>query len=634
METIGVENSSSQISAENVMLQRTKQIVWFVLAALIGNLIIVIYREGPYQAAIVTFLIFCMCFAARFAAKQQYRIAAQIVISVLTFGVLAIIWTSGGLYDLSLLAIPGISIFAAMLGMTRVNSIVLIVCAINIMLIGACEHYGIATFETSAHGFTRAISICLVLMPILLATYLLTGDYRTVLANLKDSLNAIKKHADNANFLANHDVLTQLPNRALVKSRFEHAKTLAERHCQKRIALLYLDIDEFKVINDSWGHQVGDKYIQFIAEACKSSLRESDTLARLGGDEFLVVVEQVNEIDELVVVANNLLNAGRQRYPIEDSNSCVASSVSIGIALYPDDATHYEGLMAKADLAMYHAKKSGRNTFSFFNNTMSENALQRAHLLEDMKEALANKQFFMAYQPIININTGESEGAEALIRWKHPSRGLVSPAEFIPIAEQSGFIVELGEWILEQAIVDCLRFQQAINRPYLMSVNVSAIQLRRGDFTKLLQQLLTKHQLPDNSLCIELTESELFSENKEFVELLEFSRQNTIKIAIDDFGTGYSNLGYLHRLNLSRLKLDYSFITKLDKSEQKQAVVGSIKHLATGLKMETVAEGVETAGELEHILQIGLDRAQGYLWTKPLPFSAAVAFINNQPPSV
>lgn len=622
-------NNILSVSPENLMLRRTTQIIWLVLVAMVGNLSLIIYRGEFSKAALVFMLVACMIYSARLAAKEQFKTAAQIVIYVLSIGVLSFLWTSGGLYDIALLAIPGISIFCAMLGMSRLNVIILILFALNIVLIGLFEHYQLIHWEVSAHGLNRALAICLVLTPILSATFLLTRDYRSVLANLKDSLLTIKKHADNANFLANHDVLTQLPNRALAKERFEHAKKLTNRQSNFKIGLLYLDIDEFKTINDSLGHQVGDNYIQFIAGACKSSLRQCDTIARLGGDEFLVIVEQIQEIDELVVIANNLLKSCKEPYSHDSSKNSLSSSISIGIALYPDDSVSYEELMDKADLAMYHSKQSGRNTFSFFNSEMSQNALERAHMLEDMKIALIKKQFFMVYQPIINLKTGLSEGSEALIRWQHPTKGLVSPGEFIPVAEKSGFIIELGEWILEQAIIDCLRFEKELSCAYLISVNVSAIQLRRSNFTSTLQKIIDKYQLPCGSLCIELTESELFSENAEFLEFLNFAERNKIKIAIDDFGTGYSNLGYLHRLNLARLKLDYSFITKIDQSEQKQAVVASIKHLATGLKMETVAEGVETQAELDHILKIGLDRAQGYFWSKPITFDEAVDYVKN-----
>lgn len=623
-------NNNSHLSEppETVMLKRTRQITWLVLLAFIGNFIIVTVRGEYSQAILIFFLTLCTTFSVILAAKKRYEQAAQILISVLTIGTLALLWTSGGLYDMVLLAIPGISIFAAMLGMSKVNISVLIVFAINIILIGLFEEYELISFEASAHGLIRAIAICFVLAPILLATYLLTKDYRKVLTNLKDSLESVKKHADNADFLASHDPLTQLPNRAFVKKRFEHAKKMASRNNSK-IGLLYLDIDKFKSINDSLGHKVGDSFILFIANTCRNSLRQSDTIARLGGDEFLVIVEQIQNIDELVTVANKLLNATKSTYFHDPSKNAISSSISIGISLFPDDSESYEELMDKADLAMYHSKEKGRNTFSFFDESMNKDALQRAHMLEDMKTGLKLNHFYMVYQPIINLKTGLSDGAEALIRWKHPTKGLFSPAEFIPLAEKTGFIVDLGEWILEQSIIDCLRFKQEIGRPYIISVNISAIQLRRGDFTTTLKKIIEKHQIPGDYLCIELTESELFSENKEFVEFLQYAQQKAIKVSIDDFGTGYSNLGYLHRLNLTRLKLDYSFITKIDKSEQKQSVAASIKHLATGLKMETVAEGVETQQELDHIMEIGLDRAQGYLWSKPLRFDDAVRYLNN-----
>lgn len=629
MDVDRIKSEDLAISAQNVMLKRTKQIIWFVLLSLIGNFIILSNKGDYYQAVLIAFITLLMLFAARLAAQDRYNEAAKILIYSLTFGVISLLWTSDGLYDLALLAIPGISIFAAILGMTKINVTLLIICAINILLIGVAEEYNFIDFRTSSHALNRAVAICLVLTPVILSVHLLTRDYRTLLTNLKGSLKRLKKHADNAHFLANHDILTSLPNRALVKERFEHAKSLANSQTNTKVGLLYFDIDEFKTINDSLGHNIGDSYIQFIATVCQSAVGQSDTLARLGGDEFLIVVEQFQEVDELIIIANNLLKACKEPYLHDNNTNALRSSISIGISIYPNDSEVYEDLMDKADLAMYHSKKSGRNTFSFYRESMRKQALVRAHQLEDMKNALPKQQFFMAYQPIINLTTGKSDGAEALLRWQHPEKGIINPDDFIPLAEKSGFIVELGEWALEQSVIDCLRFQTALERPYLVSVNVSAIQLSRGNFTATLQKVIEKHQVPADSLCIELTESELFSENKDFLHLLRFAKENKIKIAIDDFGTGYSNLGYLHRLNLSRLKLDYSFISKIDKNEQQQSIVASIKHLATGLKMETVAEGVETQAELKHVLDIGLNYAQGYLWSKPATFDEVVNYVKN-----
>lgn len=620
---------SGSLSPKTLMLKRVKQIIWLVILALSGNLAILIHTEAYLHFFLVTLIIATLLYGARLAHQQRYESAANILITTLSVGILALIWDSGGLYDLSILGIPGLLIVSAMLGMYQAYRSLLAIVLVNLLLIGFVEEYGYMTFEVTTSGLARSVAISLILIPIVSASWMLAKDYRTALGNLEKSLKATKASAEEVEFLASHDMLTQLPNRAVVSERFEHAKSMAARTPDKpRIGLIYIDLDGFKDINDTLGHHVGDSYLKFIAKRFAAAVRDYDTVARLGGDEFLLLIEQVSEIDELVAVAEHLLEASH--LPFEYQEQSIKASASMGIAVYPDDGVEYDELVSKADLAMYHSKALGRSTFSFFDSSMSKAALIRAEMLEDLKQALLNDEFYLVYQPIINLKSGVSEGAEALIRWCHPVKGEISPASFIPLAEQSGLISDIGAWVIDKAAEDCAYFQRELGIPYLVSVNVSAVQLQRGSLTDILQTALNRHQLVQGSLYIELTESELLAESEAFEAFLRFTAKHHIKLAIDDFGTGYSNLGYLHRIDISRIKLDYSFIHQICQSKEKCSIVSSIQHLASSLGVETVAEGVETQEELEQIRALGVNRAQGYYWAKPLVFDEMLSYLSEQ----
>lgn len=617
---------STTASSQRLMLKRVKQIVWFVQFALLGNLALLVVRAEWLQAGVVGCLSLNLLWAAWLAHKGRFESSATLLITILSIGVFAIVWSGGGLYDLGLVALPGIVIFAAMLGMHRVYYSLLLFSVINILLLGYAEGTGLIIFDVSTQGVGRAVAISFILVPIVLSTWLMAKDYRTALDNLADTLKAMKESNDEAEFWASHDALTQLPNRTLARERFIHATKIAARTPDTpRMGLFYMDLDGFKGVNDSHGHHVGDEFLKFIAAQLTGSIRECDTVARLGGDEFLVLVEQVKEIDELMVIAENLLAASQR--PFRHKEQTIVGSASIGVAVYPDDSSSYEELVQQADLAMYHSKESGRKTINFFNGSMSQEAHFRAEMLEDIKRALELDEFYLVYQPIINLKTGLSEGAEALLRWRHPSKGEISPAVFVPLAEQTGLIVDIGTWVLDQAMKDGLKFEKALEAPYLISVNVSAVQLKRGNFIKILESTFSRHPLPYERLFLELTESEMLADNQAFDDFLRYTQEQQIRIAIDDFGTGYSNLGYLHRVDIARIKLDHSFIQEIDKNKEKRSIVASIQHLAEGLKVETVAEGVETALELELIKKLGVNRAQGYCWTKPLRFNEAVEFV-------
>lgn len=291
----------------------------------------------------------------------------------------------------------------------------------------------------------------------------------------------------------------------------------------------------------------------------------------------------------------------------------------MGISSYPKDAAEYDDLVQKADIAMYRSKESGRNTFHYYNESMNKMVEERINLLADLKDALSKNQFFLAYQPIVDITSNKIVGAEALIRWNHPTKGLIPPFKFIPAAEKSGFIIELGAWIFQQACKDLYYIQTNINPAFKLAINVSSVQLQRNKFNETIEQAMKNYLFTPGSLEIELTESGLISDSKEFQNSLEFLHEKNINLAIDDFGTGYSNLSYLKRIKAYKLKIDMSFVQNLHKDAENQSIVKTIQSLSEGLHLKSVAEGIETEEELEVIKKIGVHLGQGYLWSKPLP---------------
>ena len=431
-----------------------------------------------------------------------------------------------------------------------------------------------------------------------------------------DDITEVHRKDEHIRHQAYHDALTGLPNRLLLHDRLGHAIEVAKRE-QSQVAVMFIDLDRFKVVNDSLGHDVGDLLLIEITERLKECLRKSDTVARLGGDEFVVVVSDFDGIGEVAEVADKILRA--VALPLTLKNHEVQVGASVGIAFFPQDGEDVTALMKDADTAMYRAKGGGRNTFRFFDAKMDGAAVERLLLEAALRHALANGEFQLYYQPKIYLSTGKLSGVEALIRWNSPDRGLVAPDIFIPLAEETGLIVGIGDWVIEEACQQMAEWDHRASLMIPVAINVSAQQFLDHRFADKVSALLVRHQIEPSRLEIELTESTVMADPERAVTQFKQLREVGVTISVDDFGTGYSSLAYLKRLPLDTIKIDRSFIRKIDSEGDNAAIVRAIIALGGALGMSTIAEGVETAEEERHLREAGCDRAQGFMYTKPLP---------------
>ncbi|MQY51828.1 EAL domain-containing protein [Rhodocyclus gracilis] len=425
-------------------------------------------------------------------------------------------------------------------------------------------------------------------------------------------------------FLAHHDPLTRLPNRLLLRDRVDQARALASR-MNSRFALLFLDLDRFKTINDSLGHPVGDALLVATVARLRKCLRESDTLARLGGDEFVVVINDVRDTECVARIADKIHEQSNE--PLLVDGHTLSACFSIGIAFYPDDAKDFDALMQKADTAMYHAKQSGRNTYRFFAEQMNVQAIERLDLETRLRRALENSEFVLHYQPQIDLAERRIIGAEALIRWADASGNLTPPSAFIPVAEECGLIVPIGAWVLREACRQASEWQRAGLPPFVVAVNLSAAQFRRHDLVETVIEALVLADLDAQWLELELTESLLLQDVDATLETLQRLKAIGIKLSVDDFGTGYSSLAYLKRFDVDKLKIDQSFVRDLVSDPDDAAIVRAIIEMAHSLKLKTIAEGVETQELADRLKLFHCDEGQGFWFAQPLPADALQDFI-------
>jgi diguanylate cyclase (GGDEF)-like protein/PAS domain S-box-containing protein len=415
--------------------------------------------------------------------------------------------------------------------------------------------------------------------------------------------------------LAQHDFLTGLPNRML-NDRVSQAIALAPRH-QKKVAVLFLDLDGFKYINDSLGHPTGDKLLQSIAKRLVNCVRRSDTVSRQGGDEFVVLLSEVERPEDPAIAARRLLQAVAEPHSIDQHDLHVTTS--IGLSVYPNDGLDAETLIKNADTAMYQAKENGRQGYQFFKPAMNIRAVERQSIEESLRRALERQEFALHYQPKINLSTGEIAGAEALLRWTHPVRGPVSPAQFIPVAEDCGLIQPIGNWVLREACQQARVWLEAGLPLETMAVNISAVQLRDENFLDRIFAILRDTALDPKFLELELTESVLMKHAESTESILKTLRSRGVQIAVDDFGTGYSSLSYLRKFPIDALKIDQSFVRQITTAPDETTIVTAMISMGRSLKLRVVAEGVETQAEMAFLQAHQCDQAQGYYFSRPVP---------------
>ncbi|WP_371194052.1 putative bifunctional diguanylate cyclase/phosphodiesterase [Glaciecola sp. SC05] len=571
-------------------------------------------------------LVFVLCFVL--AKYKDASLGAALFLLSATIVVCMLMWQNDGLTDESILAFPALLIFAMLLSNFTLAGWLFLIMASNVLLIGLANEFGWYTNAVNESSLSTAIVVTLVLAMVCFSVYLASLSTHKLMLELAEENRKVVKSKKEIARLQNHDPLTGLPNRVLAEDFFGERLKIGLREGFET-SLLFIDLDNFKKINDTFGHATGDQVLKTVATRLINVVRETDTVCRFGGDEFVVVA--LHECEEgrylQSVLAAKLLTILRE--PIILSDKQVSLTVSIGIAVSPKDASDFEALYQMADLAMYATKQAGRNSYQYYSEDMNNDSARQLKIAQELRSAVANNELRLHYQSAQEFKTGKVVSCEALLRWTNPELGEVFPNEFIPVAEQSGSISDIGFWVLNEAVKTCKSWHDQGFAELSVAVNVSAIQFHRGHFEDKVKDVLIEHDLDGKYLILELTESLLFDVQNKLHDAIHAITDLGVQIAIDDFGTGYSNLGYLHKNDISILKIDMSFVRKILESPEDAAIVETIINISKSLGLIVVAEGVETEEVRAKLFDMGCTFGQGYFWSKPLSEVDFLTFIQN-----
>lgn len=449
------------------------------------------------------------------------------------------------------------------------------------------------------------------------------GNYVAVFSDI----TMVKSSQMQLDHMAHHDPLTDLPNRTLLDDRLAHAINRSRRH-DSSLAILFIDLDRFKNVNDTLGHPIGDMLLQDVAKRLQGLLREQDTVARLGGDEFIILIEELEKPEVAETIATKVIDAISRPFTIQSQELFIGAS--IGISIFPDDGDDAAALIKFADAAMYRAKEQGRNTYQFYTQELTQSAMERLELESALRRAIEREELELYYQPQVNLSSGAIIGAEALLRWHHPELGMVPPDKFIPLAEESGLISEIGDWVLQQACQQAAKWAARYDGFKRLAVNLSGVQVQRGDIVEKVRRILNQCGLPPHMLELEITESVLMQHPEIAAQTLGGLREIGIELAIDDFGTGYSSLSYLKRFPIHILKIDRSFVMDIPHDANDTAITRAVIALGKSLQLKIVAEGVETEEQEQFLTREGCDIGQGYYYSRPLPVSDFTPLLDPQ----
>ena len=612
---------------EKIRAKRVSQITLAVICALL-SVAFIQFREGIYHEVAILVGVTVLCFGVLYWSRLgKVKEASTGIVVLLTVMAAVMAAAGGGLRDVVLYAFPGLIIISAMLISPRRTLILIILIVAYLLTMGYGIEQGWWQHKTERTGLATALILSIILIVIGFSIYALHMDLVRMLAKIQDENKRYIETRQRIQHIALHDALTGLPNRRLARERFKNLFDLSKRR-EDKIALLFIDLDEFKIVNDSSGHEAGDRMLQVVGERLQENLRESDTVCRLGGDEFLVIANEVGDEQELGRLADKLIATISEPVKIFDmEHSC---SASIGITVSPQDGQDFDALLKNADMAMYLAKKEGRNNYQYFDERLQQDANRKVELVSHMRSAIPENEFSLLYQPKIRLSDNRVIGAEALIRWNSETHGAVAPNELIPLAESSGFIHDLGFWVIAEACKDLRYMQSQGFEDFHFSINVSIAQLQNQALRTRFAEILDQYGLDPEAIDLELTETLLANDHSQLSENLDRLREIGMSLSIDDFGTGYSNLGYLKRFDVETLKIDRSFVQDLPQNTNNQAIVRAILQICEELGMRSVAEGVEDSATMEYLRHIGCDSAQGYFWSKPLPLQELMEFLTNR----
>ena len=610
--------------------RRLFQVSSLALGALTIAALGYLLKERWNIVGILSIGIFMMLICQQLSRKGHTEAGNLVLLLSVTAVMSTLMWTSEGLRDAAFLSFPVILIMAGLLVRPwQFFAILICMLVFMVVLTLSTAWWGIRTDTSVSTPFELLRDSSLILASSGVAIWIIVSDLRLALKRVREQIALAKESQTHLTYLSQHDELTGLPNRNMGRDRIEQAIVQARRR-GTHVALLFVDLDNFKEVNDSLGHDAGDEFLIEVSRRLQEATRKSDVVCRHGGDEFVIGISELTDAEDASSAATKVMAGLKRNLLLRDTE--LAPTCSIGIALFPQDAQDYEGLLRKADIAMYQAKESGRNDCRFFDEAMNANIQENLWLHSHMRSGLERKEFQLHFQPVINLESGALVGAEALIRWIHPTRGLVSPAEFIPAAEKSGAIVEIGAWVVTEACRQMAEWQSQGMPRFVLAVNLSPVQFRRGDIVSLVGQALKQSGLEPDLLELEITESTLIQDTDRFMVQLQALKTLGVRLSIDDFGTGYSNLVYLQRFQVDKLKVDQSFVRRLLDGPQEQAIVSAIIQMARSLELSTTAEGIETPEARDLLHSMGCECGQGYLIARPLPVPDFMAFVHKREP--
>ncbi len=607
--------------------QKVKRLIQILRITQIALLLISIITisAGRNSDAIIMLATGIFLFSVDWAIYKKYPVTgATIFLLSLTLMLSYLAWIGSGIRDNSLLGYCGVLIFAAMLGNKHLLVVLLSIMVIVLLLIAYVNEYGIYQHHIEPINLATGTITIVIFIVIGFAVWMLAHDYRAAVDELARENERVKNAKNHIQHMVMHDTLTGLPNRIMAQSNFE--SIFQQAHSQQQLlGLIFIDLDNLKPINDSLGHQAGDQILKEVALRLLSYTKKVDLVCRYGGDEFIVFMPNIKSPDQVSQASLEILQLVSENYLYR--NIEIFCTCSIGIALAPQDGEDLDTLIKKANIAMYHSKDSGRNSFRFFNPAITRNMLEHISLISGMRKALQENQFSLHYQPKIDLQTNQVCGLEALLRWNHPEQGFIPPTTFIPLAESSGLIIQLGEWVISEACEQAKRWYDEGILQFAVAVNISSIQFKRGNIDAIVLGSLTASGLPPQYLELELTESLLIEDSDRLANTLASLRSEGVHLSIDDFGTGYSNLGYLKKFEVEALKIDQSFVRKMDDHSGDAAIVRAIIQMATSLGLKTIAEGVEDANTAALLRSLGCTQAQGYYWARPMPADEVAGFV-------
>ena len=596
--------------------KRVQQLILLLIGALATfTLVNVTVVETPVLAPLVAGI---GLLSVALWLHQRGRVEASLlmVLWVVTLVATAMIWMRAGIRDLVVLTYPGILVLAALTLNLRALLALGAAMLVSLAALNWGEIAGWYRPDTPELGPWSFINRALVLVLIAVIGRTAARDLQAAVARAEAESNRAKDSAVRLAFLVQHDALTGLPNRLLVQDRFAQAMARSRRDGAP-LALIVIDLDDFRRVNDSLGHGVGDAVLQRMAERLRVLASETDTIGRLGADEFVIVSSERADAEALATFAQRVL-AGLAE-PFDRDGLRIACGSSVGIAQFPHDGDTFETLLNRAEAAMARAKADGRNAFRFADAEVDIDVGEHLRLVSELRSGIERGELELHYQPIVALASGRVAGVEALLRWRHPERGLVPPAAFIPLAERSGLVHPLGAWALNEAAAQLRRWEARGLPPLVVSVNVSPLQLAQGELDVVVERALAAHSVSPRQLLLELTESSLVGDAEPLRNRLARLQAIGVGLSIDDFGTGYSNLGYLQRFDVQSLKIDQRFVRGLADGAQGEAIVRAIVQLAASLGIRSVAEGIETRAEAEHLRALGCDAGQGHWWAAAMP---------------